>query len=79
VSDYEAMRRAQEVIDAADRGGEYDERLGITPEQRGLFNRVDNGERVTVADMEALRAMGRDDLIVTAYDNDLIDLNHEGN
>jgi hypothetical protein len=70
VSDYEAMRRAQEVIDAAEQG-DYDERLGISTEQRDLLNRAAEA-LISDADVEALAAIGRHDLIAAAYDADRI-------
>jgi hypothetical protein len=50
VSDYEAMRRAQEVIAAAEQG-DYDERLGITHEQRELLTRAAGDKPLSSADV----------------------------
>jgi hypothetical protein len=71
MSDYEAMRRAQEVIDAAE-NGDYDERLGISTEQRELLTRAAGDKPLSSADVEALSAIQRHDLIAAAYDADRI-------
>jgi hypothetical protein len=71
VSDYEALRRAQEVIAGADRG-EYDEQFGISTEERELLTRAAGDKPLSSADVEALSAIQRHDLIAAAYDADRI-------
>jgi hypothetical protein len=78
VSDYEATRRAREVIAAADRG-DYDELLGITPEQRALLTRATGDGPMAYGDVVALAAIHRDDLIAAAYDAGRINLDTQEN
>lgn len=63
---HEQMAAAEAVIAAAERG-DYDDRLGITPEHRALLTRATGTDPVSLADVRALAASGRADLIDSAH------------
>lgn len=72
------IAQAEAVIAAAEAGA-YDTQLGISTEERALLTKANSDEPLTVADVRALTAHNRPDLIAAAYNAGRITLTEGDN